>query len=622
MVVVCFLVLLIGLCGHSHAIAGASRSTSDPHGLTLKTYPNTALSGTPTTTSVVSAAACAVPTGGAPLSAELVGTIAFPAGGGTFHFNCSWLSTTVGFVWVDGHMVCQDGHAYHPGSGTTDNPLSVNVLPNQTKGVISSLPFRAHIYYSGHDETHVGVNVTWAALSATQFAVLRSQQASTEAHSLTSLDHSDAELGEPVDLVTARMLLSLPHANIPATALGTELPAAEQHRDRLQRGLANGWGSWLHENMLPIVKLPEAITIAPALCSKSTRKCLDSCVPDGSRPYSRKSDPVGVETRVGHHAVDRSYVQYYFGGGVTPGGAPNISLEYSSSSNGTLSLLLTAQEADCGGNCSDWEVQLRARYAWLKAGEANATQCDSKSSTLGDGSTCGKIDFTPAGFTPVSIYSTGPAVAGPVQGAQVALSASFSSRRTVGFSTNPTFTTSDVVALLRAGKEKEEALLVQTFGSNRANTGQAIKASVMWNLHSAPAENGGAPLLPVSRVWGTRGLCPGVGDWTYIIFDWDNLFASLLAANGANGTTMTADRRGAGDDVHLDNDPLAGYSDGFGIAVSNLIQTVKAKTASGFVPNCAAGGMKSQDRSEPPVGAKVALQLVKKFGGMCHAKLT
>ena len=102
-----------------------------------------------------------------------------------------------------------------------------------------------------------------------------------------------------------------------------------------------------------------------------------------------------------------------------------------------------------------------------------------------------------------------------------------------------------------------------------------------------------------------------MGDWAYIIFDWDNLFASLLAANGANSSST------GGNGGMADDDPSVGYSDGFGIAVSNLIQTVKAKTASGFVPNCAAGGMKSQDRSEPPVGARVALQLLKKFGGAC-----
>ena len=66
--------------------------------------------------------------------------------------------------------------------------------------------------------------------------------------------------------------------------------------------------------------------------------------------------------------------------------------------------------------------------------------------------------------------------------------------------------------------------------------------------------------------------------------DWDNFFASLLAG--------------------LDNKE---------IAYSNLFQVVKSKTAAGFVPNFASGGYKSQDRTEPPVGAKVVLELIKKF---------
>lgn len=64
----------------------------------------------------------------------------------------------------------------------------------------------------------------------------------------------------------------------------------------------------------------------------------------------------------------------------------------------------------------------------------------------------------------------------------------------------------------------------------------------------------------------------------------DNIFASLLAGIG-NKT----------------------------IAYSNLIQVIKSKTAAGFVPNYAGGGMKSQDRTEPPVGAKALLQLFKKY---------
>ena len=111
----------------------------------------------------------------------------------------------------------------------------------------------------------------------------------------------------------------------------------------------------------------------------------------------------------------------------------------------------------------------------------------------------------------------------------------------------------------------------------------AVQGAAMWNLIYTPAENGAA-LMPVSRDW-NFAPSPASNDWTYAIFDWDNIFASLLAGLG-NRT----------------------------ISYSNLIQVIKSKTAAGFVPNYAAGGTKSQDRTEPPVGAKATLQLYHKWG--------
>jgi len=43
-------------------------------------------------------------------------------------------------------------------------------------------------------------------------------------------------------------------------------------------------------------------------------------------------------------------------------------------------------------------------------------------------------------------------------------------------------------------------------------------------------------------------------------------------------------------------------------------QVIKSKTENGFVPNGATGGGKSQDRTEPMMGAKVLLEMYRKFG--------
>ena len=172
----------------------------------------------------------------------------------------------------------------------------------------------------------------------------------------------------------------------------------------------------------------------------------------------------------------------------------------------------------------------------------------------------------------------------------------------VGFSTTSSATVASIKSKLEAARAAELALLAKTFGADRAGEGFAVKASAMWTMVSTPAENGGAPLLPVSRVW---SFTPGPinSDFTYAIFDWDNLFATLLAASGGTNSTETSTSGG----------PLYGYG-AFEFAVSNLFQVVKSKTAAGFVPNFAAGGLRSQDRTEPPIGAKVTHDLVKKFG--------
>ena len=117
-------------------------------GLTLKIYKNLGLFGTPTATSIISAPEFEHD-GSEPFSAEMVGTLQFPADGGVFRFDCNWTDATMGYVWVDGHMVCQDAYTYRPGVGNTDNPLPVNTF-KRTKGIVHSLPFRAHFYYNGH----------------------------------------------------------------------------------------------------------------------------------------------------------------------------------------------------------------------------------------------------------------------------------------------------------------------------------------------------------------------------------------------------------------------------------------------------------------------------------------
>jgi len=58
-----------------------------------------------------------------------------------------------------------------------------------------------------------------------------------------------------------------------------------------------------------------------------------------------------------------------------------------------------------------------------------------------------------------------------------------------------------------------------------------------------------------------------------------------------------------------------------GQAYSGLITITKAKTANGFVPNCATAGAKSEDRTEPNGGAHVLLEFYKKWGDIWLVEL-
>jgi hypothetical protein len=266
----------------------------------------------------------------------------------------------------------------------------------------------------------------------------------------------------------------------------------------------------------------------------------------------------------------------------------NVSVEYSvgGSKNDEIDLLITPITCGTGG-CSDFSINLGGRFAFLKAG--NVT--DSTTS----------LGFAAAGMPPFTIHSTAAGEVSPGNGNHPRSLRVNLGSGPIGFSTTASPAVDAISTKLAAARAAEEQLLVKTFGADRAGDGMAVKAAAMWNLISTPAENGGAPLLPVSRVWSfTSGAINS--DFSYAIFDWDNLFATLLAASGAQVNTTGV---GASSDDAFD---------GFSIAVSNLFQVLKSKTASGFVPNFAAGGMRSQDRTEPPIGAKVTSDLVKKFG--------
>ena len=110
----------------------------------------------------------------------------------------------------------------------------------------------------------------------------------------------------------------------------------------------------------------------------------------------------------------------------------------------------------------------------------------------------------------------------------------------------------------------------------RTDVAAAIETVIGWDTIFDPSRS--RVISPVSRVW-------SVGWGGYVLFDWDTFFAASLAAVG--------DRN---------------------LAYANALEMLRESMADGFVPNFArAGGWKSADRSEPPVGAITLLDLYRRF---------
>ena len=106
----------------------------------------------------------------------------------------------------------------------------------------------------------------------------------------------------------------------------------------------------------------------------------------------------------------------------------------------------------------------------------------------------------------------------------------------------------------------------------------AVQSALAWDTIYDP--DGDRVVSPVSRVWSSDQ-----GGW--VLFCWDTYFAGLLAG-------------------------LTGHRE---LAYANVVEITRHALEAGFVPNTTNGhGFVTRDRSQPPVGSIVLMQLFRLFG--------
>lgn len=350
----------------------------------------------------------------------------------------------------------------------------------------------------------------------------------------------------------APLSCSTPFSMIPPDSLTPQLSEVEEQRGALQRAEAVGWGTWLPGTILSVAHLPDGGVFTYGLFNETSGVHVTNDVVDDAHPVPN------VTVRVGRHTVNHTYAQFYYAWC-----SINVSVEIFTDRGAPDRLTVLVTPVSCAENC-DVLLWLSARFAWFRGGSASVENSGGLS-----------IKYVPfgnlEGYTlygnTTAVWSNTSSALVPLQtGAPVCFSTSF----------NCSF-----LPLSRRWTPPAAALAAPELSEELT----AIEAALLWNYVYVPTELG--PILPVSRSWdATRRVSNATRvDWGYILFEWDYYFASFMASRLSRG-----------------------------MCYSNLIQITRTKAARGFVPNICAGGAKSQDRTEPPVGAAMVKEVYDWFG--------
>jgi len=326
-------------------------------------------------------------------------------------------------------------------------------------------------------------------------------------------------------------------------------PASTRYQE-LQRRLARGGNTWDVNSMTTHVLLPEGLAIHIGFKHNGT-EFGDDFLPATS---------VGRgQVFPGPHSWDGSYTDLK----VTWKGH-NWRVQ-SAHDGKDLVVLVTPVETEKFAVPA--EVVFSVDFLWNRAGTALK-----HSSYIETHGSLGAVPFYCACASPaeqvsgqVSKHGQIP-VAGPYFAADLT--------HPVGLSTSRQRNVAEIQAIVE--REHEAYLKPIQIAGRSGPILDAIETTLGWDTIYEPSH--GRVFSPVSRDWSVN--------WGgYVIFDWDTFFAATMASIG-------------------DKD----------LAYANAIETLHEETAQGFVPNYArAGGWKSSDRSEPPVGAITVLGLYEKF---------
>lgn len=321
---------------------------------------------------------------------------------------------------------------------------------------------------------------------------------------------------------------------------------------QVQQRLAQGWNTWDVNSVMTQVLLPEGLAIHAALKHNTTEggdAFLDNALIGRLTPGAEQVTP-------GPHSWNGSYtdLQVSWHGHVW---------RMQSAHDGSDVVLLATPLPGKSESALPPTIIFSVDFLWNRQG-TTTRQADFIETRGAQGTIPVYCTCAPPGSTANSELDDIP-IGGPYFSADLT--------SPVGISTGRRRTLGEIESAMEAQRKAYE----QSLGTGKkAPIVDAIETTLSWDTIYEPSHE--RVVSPVSRVWSVN--------WGgYVIFDWDTFFAATMAGIG-------------------DRD----------LAYANAIETLCEETSEGFVPNYArAGGWKSFDRSEPPVGAITVLGLYRKF---------
>jgi putative isomerase len=319
---------------------------------------------------------------------------------------------------------------------------------------------------------------------------------------------------------------------------------------QVQQRLSRGWNTWDVHSVTAHVLLPEGLSVRVGI-QKKTRIWGDGFLPIA---LIGRLEPDAEQVFPGPHAFDGSYTDLR----LTWQG---LSLRIQSATDGGDLVLLVSPlpgSGDAAAKALPATVVFSVGFLWNRPGTVERT-ADHVEAHAGSK----MIPFFVEGQqgTALNASVVGPYLAVDLTGPRA-------------FSSGKRRTAAEVQGILerqRAAYEQSNAKAGES-----ASIAHAIQTVLAWDTIYDPENK--RVISPVSRVW-------SVGWGGYVLFDWDTFFAATMASIGNRD-----------------------------LAYADAIETLNEVTTEGFVPNFGRGGnWKSDDRSEPPVGAITVLGLYQKF---------